>query len=74
MTEYIYMLQEREFIKTKENIYKIGKTSQPNLKRIQNYYNGTILLFQKYCNNSTDIEKHILKYFSKKIYIKKRYW
>ena len=25
-TQYIYLLQEREFIKTKEPIYKIGKT------------------------------------------------
>jgi len=32
MTEYIYLLQTREFIKTNENIYKIGKTKQENLK------------------------------------------
>ena len=25
---YIYLLQEREFIKTKENIYKVGMTKQ----------------------------------------------
>ena len=24
--EYIYLLKEREFIKTNENIYKVGKT------------------------------------------------
>ena len=29
---YIYLLQEREFLKTNENIYKIGKTMQENLK------------------------------------------
>ena len=44
MPEYIYLLQEREFIKTLENIYKIGKSKQENLKRIQNYPNGTELI------------------------------
>jgi len=44
MIGYIYLLQEREFIKTKENIYKLGKSKQENLKRIQNYPNGTILI------------------------------
>lgn len=33
-SQYIYLLQEREFIKTKENIYKIGKTKQVNNNRI----------------------------------------
>jgi hypothetical protein len=32
MIGYIYLLQEREFIKTKEYIYKLGKT--PTLKRL----------------------------------------
>ena len=38
-SEYIYLLQEREFIKTNEPIYKIGKTKQECLKRIINYSN-----------------------------------
>ena len=32
-THYIYLIQEREFIKTCEKIYKIGKTKQENNKR-----------------------------------------
>ena len=51
MPEYIYLLQEREFIKTRENIYKIGKSKQKNLKRIQNYPNGTKLIIQLECEN-----------------------
>ena len=51
MIGYIYLLQEREFIKTKENIYKLGKTKQENLKRIQNYPNGTKLIIQLQCKN-----------------------
>ena len=42
--EFIYLIKEREFIKTKEPIYKIGKTKQENLQRIKSYPNGSILL------------------------------
>jgi len=41
MPGYIYLLQEREFIKTK----------QENLKRILNYSNGTKLIIQLECEN-----------------------
>ena len=43
-TQYIYLLQEREFIKTKEPIYKIGKTKQVNNKRFGQYPKGSVLL------------------------------
>jgi hypothetical protein len=43
---YIYLIKEREFIKTKEPIYKIGKTKQEKLQRIKSYPNGSILLLQ----------------------------
>lgn len=66
MTEYIYLLQEREFIKTNECIYKLGKSKQENLKRIQNYPNGTKLLIQMMCNNCDDLEKKLLKIFKSK--------
>ena len=65
MTEYIYLLQEREFIKTKENIYKLGKTKQDNLKRIQNYSNGTKLIIQLECENCDITEKVLIKIFKK---------
>lgn len=61
--EYIYLLQEREFVKTNENIYKIGKTKQKNLKRIGNYPNGTILVFQIKCIDCDMNEKIILNKF-----------
>jgi len=31
--EYIYLLHEREFVNSKQSIYKIGKSKQENLKR-----------------------------------------
>jgi len=61
--EFIYLLQEREFIKTKEPIYKIGKTKQEKLKRIKSYPNGSELLFYIVCNNCDEIEKTIINKF-----------
>ena len=66
MIGYIYLLQEREFIKTKENIYKLGKTKQENLKRIQNYPNGTKLIIQLECENCDINEKNLIIIFKQK--------
>lgn len=57
---YIYLLQEREFIKTNENIYKVGRTAQVNHARFNDYPKGSILLFQIICSNCKDIEKQII--------------
>jgi len=35
MIGYIYLLQEREFIKTKENIYKLGKQNKKILNEFK---------------------------------------
>lgn len=63
LTNYIYLLQEREFIKTKENIYKVGMTKKENHKRFNQYPKGSVLLFQMICNNCKNIEKQIIKLF-----------
>ena len=63
VTNYIYLLQEREFIKTNENIYKIGMTKKENYTRFNQYPNGSILLFQMICNDCKTMEKIILKTF-----------
>ena len=68
MYSYIYLLQEREFIKTKENIYKLGKTKQENLKRIQNYPNGTKLIIQLECENCDINEKNLIIIIIKQFY------
>lgn len=68
---YIYLLQEREFIKTNEKIFKIGKTKQENLKRFANYPNGSKLLFQCICINCDDIERDIITSF-KDLFIHKK--
>ena len=69
--EYIYLLQEREFIKTNEPIYKIGKSKQENLKRICNYPNGTKLIFQTICNNCDILEKKLIAIFKTKYELQK---
>lgn len=59
--QYVYLLREREFIKTNEDIYKIGKTKQENLKRLSNYPNGTQLIYQTSCYNCDIFEKIIIE-------------
>jgi hypothetical protein len=71
MREYIYLVQEREFIKTNEEIYKIGKSKQENLKRFNSYPKGSELLFQCVCNNCNKIENILIKLFKKKYELQK---
>ena len=65
MIGYIYLLQEREFIKTKENIYKLGKSKQENLKRLKQYSKGSELIIQLQCENcdiNNNYHKTILQF------------
>jgi hypothetical protein len=66
MAEYIYLLQEREFIKTNENIYKIGKTKQEHNNRLKGYPKGSVLLLQTICNNCDTMETYLVKIFNNK--------
>lgn len=63
MSQYIYLLQEREFIKTREHIYKVGMTKKENHERFNQYPKGSLLLFQMICNNCKIIETHVVKLF-----------
>lgn len=64
--QYIYLLQEREFIKTNEKIYKIGKTKQKNNDRFKQYPKGSILLFQLICPDCDTLEKELITIFKNK--------
>jgi hypothetical protein len=58
---FIYILKEREFIKTKEEIYKIGKTSKENvIDRIKQYPNDS-LLFGYWSVSDIDEFERLLK-------------
>lgn len=60
---YIYLLQEREFIKSGESIYKIGRTQKEHLIRFAQYPKGSSLLFQMRCRDGVRIEAWLLKIF-----------
>lgn len=64
--QYIYLLQEREFIRLNEKTYKIGKTKQPHNKGMNNYPIGSKLIFQILCDNCDELEKKLIKIFTKK--------
>ena len=64
--EYVYLLQEREFINLGESIYKIGRTKQLNDKRFKQYPKNSMLLLQTFCNNCVTCENQIMNMFKQK--------
>lgn len=71
MSNYIYLLQEREFIKTNDNVYKVGMTKKENHKRFNQYPKGSILLFQMICNDCKNMEKIIIIKFKQHFKLRK---
>lgn len=71
MSNYIYLLQEREFIKTNENIYKVGMTEKENHIRFNQYPKGSVLLFQIICRNCRNMENKILTQFKTEFKLRK---
>ena len=63
---YIYLILEREFIKTNENIYKIGRSNQNNDKRIKQYPNNSKLILQTICLDCHFSENKIISLFKTK--------
>lgn len=68
ITNYIYLLHEREFIRTSEDVYKVGMSRQSNLNRFNNYPKGSILLFQMECIDCNFIESIVLQIFKDRFY------
>ena len=64
--QYNYLIQEREFIKSGECIYKIGQTRQEHNKRFYGYPKGSIILLQLVCSDCIACEKEIKKKFISK--------
>ena len=62
--QYVYLIHEREFIKTSENIFKIGKSKQENNKRINQYPKQSKLLLQIVCDNCDILEKELIISFT----------
>ncbi|ARF10331.1 hypothetical protein Hokovirus_1_210 [Hokovirus HKV1] len=64
--EFIYLIHVRESLRLNENIYKIGKTKQKNMKRIVNYPKGSELLLYIECTNCDMIETILINLFKTK--------
>ncbi len=66
MSNYIYLLQEREFITTNQKVYKPGKTKQENLQRFNQYPKGSKLLLQQACDDCDILETELIRDFKNK--------
>ena len=58
---FIYLIQDAIDINT--NIYKIGKSTQENTRRVKSYPKGSFLYLQVACNNCHTMETKIINYF-----------
>jgi hypothetical protein len=61
----IYILREREFIKTNENIYKIGRTSKTILERFRQYPKNSELINSFNVSDTLEYENLAISEFSK---------
>lgn len=53
------MLKEREFIKTSEEVYKIGRTKRRPEERAKEYPKGSKLIWEKEVINCVEVERRI---------------
>ena len=65
-TQYVYLLQTREFFNSKQPVYKIGRTKKLNLTRFSQYTLGSVLLFQSSCRDCYKLEREIITLFKQK--------
>jgi hypothetical protein len=66
-----YLLREREFIKLNEQVYKIGRTNQQFLTRMNGYPKGSQVVFMSLVSNCYTLEETIKKIFTQK-FIKRK--
>ena len=59
---FIYLLKEREFLQSNEQVYKLGKTSNPK-NRMASYPKGSMILFLTICNDCGNAERELLAKF-----------
>lgn len=63
---YIYCLREREFIKSGEKIYKIGKTSKQPFKRLKQYPKESELILLLKVEDCHSTESELISLFDSK--------
>lgn len=62
---YLYIIKEREFIKTNENVYKIGRTNKGHYKRFTQYPKGSVVMALIKVPDAVLYEGQIKKIFNK---------
>lgn len=60
---YIYLVQEREFVRLNENVYKIGKSKQKNCARIKSYPKQSKLICIFEVDNINEVETELKNIF-----------
>jgi hypothetical protein len=63
-TEYIYLIREREFIRTNDNVYKVGRTKQQinnSIRRFDEYPKGSEPVFLIKVSSAIKAEADVLK-------------
>ena len=70
--EGVYLMHTREFIKSHEPIYKIGRSNILD-NRVKQYPNGSNILLMIKCKNSILCENNLIKLFKEK-FIQKKYY
>lgn len=63
---YIYLIQEREFLTQNLPVYKIGKSTQENCRRLNSYPKGSKLIFCNEVNECHFIERELIILLKKK--------
>ena len=63
---FIYLIQEKIYIDENIDVYKIGKSTQENTRRVKSYPSGSKLYIQLSCNNCHLMEKNLINIFKTK--------
>jgi hypothetical protein len=58
---FIYVIKEREFMKTGENVFKIGRTTRSVNRRLREYPKGSKPYYFESVKNSVEIERLIIQ-------------
>ena len=69
--EYIYLMQESEFVQSSQPVYRLGRTKQPDQPRFRNYPQGNDMLIIIMCPDSVGIERVLLDMYKTK-YVQRR--
>ena len=60
MHQYLYIIKEREFVKKRESIYKVGKITQKHKGQMVNYPPKSRIILMISVDDSTTVEKELL--------------